>query len=92
MEDEHAFQHQRLLLEARDPSRNIARCYAIETSEDLFGAVIVDYAWGRIGTKGQSRRISFPTDVEAARFVRSLRQRRQGARKRIGVAYVEIPA
>lgn len=46
MEHGNAFQHLRLHLEARDPARNVARRYWIETSEDLFGAIIVDYAWG----------------------------------------------
>ena len=92
MEHGNAFQHLRLHLEARDPARNVARRYWIETSEDLFGAIIVDYAWGRIGTRGQMRRVSFSTDREAERFIKSLRQRRLGARKRIGVAYIEVPA
>jgi predicted DNA-binding WGR domain protein len=40
-------------LEAIDRPRNIARRYAIALSQDLFGSSIVEYSWGRIGTRGQ---------------------------------------
>lgn len=78
-------------LEAVDSARNIARRYTIATSEDLFGATIVEFAWGRIGTRGQSRMVSFSKQEEAEHFVRQLLRRRAGARRRIGVAYKEVP-
>ena len=79
-----------LHLQAIDPARNIARRYAIETSADLFGHIIVDLHWGRIGTKGQGRTLSFVEAQDAARFVRQTLNRRAGARKRIGVGYRPI--
>jgi predicted DNA-binding WGR domain protein len=46
-------------LEAICAERNIARRYTVALSRDLFGASIVEFAWGRIGTKGQGRAVSF---------------------------------
>lgn len=77
-------------LEAVDRPRNIARRYVIDASRDLFGAVIVDFGWGRIGTRGQSRVVSFSCDDDAERFVRTLLRRRSSARRRLGVDYCEV--
>jgi predicted DNA-binding WGR domain protein len=74
-------------LEAIDRPRNIARRYAIALSQDLFGSSIVEYSWGRIGTRGQARMVSFAGRGEADRFVAQLLRRRAGAPRRIGVAY-----
>lgn len=77
-------------LEARDASRNVARRYAIAVSSDLFGVGIVQYSWGRIGTRGQRRKVSFPTRPEAELFVEGLLRRRASSPARIGVAYREV--
>lgn len=79
-----------LIMEARDPRRNIARRYEITHSLDLFGVSIVEYAWGRIGTKGQSRRAVFQNTADAHKFVTQLLRRRATAKKRIGLAYVQV--
>lgn len=82
-----ALPERRLFLEARDPSRNVARRYFLRVSPDLFGAVIVELAWGRIGTAGQERRLSFQ-DLRGARlFVRKVLRRRKSAPGRIGTSY-----
>ena len=78
-------------LEAVDRPRNIARRYSVALSRDLFGSSIVEFSWGRIGTRGQSRRVSFAQLRDADRFVAQLLRRRAGAPKRIGVAYREVP-
>jgi predicted DNA-binding WGR domain protein len=78
----------RIHLIARDDQQNIRRDYWIEQSPDLFGFTIVDWHWGRIGTAGQSRRAAFASKSAAATHVRQLLLRRDGAPKRIGVAYV----
>lgn len=77
-------------LQAFAPERNVARRYSIALSSDLFGHWIVELRWGRIGTKGQGRRISFADEGAASRFVRSVLSRRASATRRIGVGYVEI--
>ena len=85
-------QYERFIwLEAVDRPRNIARRYAIALSKDLFGSGIVEFSWGRIGTRGQSRTVSFTQRSDADRFVAQLLRRRAGAPKRIGVAYQEVP-
>jgi predicted DNA-binding WGR domain protein len=56
-------------LQAVDYARNIARDYQIETTPDLFGHIIVALYWGRIGTRGQSRVMSFVAEGPARRFV-----------------------
>ena len=79
-------------LVACDEARNIRRGYRIERSVDLFGFHIVDWSWGRIGTAGQSRRVSFSCGNQAQQFVRSLLLRRDTAPKRIGMAYSPLPS
>jgi predicted DNA-binding WGR domain protein len=79
--------HQSMILEARDPERNIARRYEIHQSQDLFDESIVEISWGRIGTRGQNRRYSFPEPAKAHQFVVGLLRRRGRAHKRIGVSY-----
>jgi hypothetical protein len=66
----------RIDLVAIAPERNIRRRYAIVASRDLFGHVVVDLSWGRIGT-----------DEQARRFVVRVLRRRENAKRRIGVAY-----
>jgi predicted DNA-binding WGR domain protein len=75
-------------LQAVDPARNIARSYEIKASLDLFGHWIVELNWGRIGTRGQGRRVSFEDALEATCFVHGTLIRRANAKHRIGVPYV----
>ena len=77
-------------LEAVCAKRNMARRYTVALSRDLFGVSIVEFAWGRIGTRGQGRAVSFASEDEASRFVRQLLRRRASAPMRIGVAYREV--
>lgn len=49
------------LLHRIDPDLNMARFYRVEVSPDLFGAVIVERRWGRIGSRGQCRSSSYPS-------------------------------
>ncbi|AKH44313.1 putative DNA-binding WGR domain protein [Altererythrobacter atlanticus] len=77
-------------LRAVDPARNVARRYEIVATAGLFGEIIVQVDWGRIGTRGQSRRLSFPSEGEAGDYVRTLLRRRNTAHRRIGVAYREV--
>jgi predicted DNA-binding WGR domain protein len=72
-------------------ARNIRRAYRIDVQPDLFGHVIVTLAWGRIGTRGQSRVCSFPSPALAQRFVMGVLRRRASAKQRIGVAYRIAP-
>jgi predicted DNA-binding WGR domain protein len=77
-------------LQAIDAGRNIARDYRIEISPDLFGHIVIELHWGRIGTKGQRRALSFADEAPALRFIRATLARRQSARKRIGTPYRSV--
>lgn len=81
-------------LQAVDPAHNVARAYRIETTRDLFGHIIVELGWGRIGRRGSGLTISFSDEEAARRFVQRTLTRRASAPRRIGVAYalLETPA
>lgn len=59
-----------LLMTRRDPSRNMARFYALSIGESLFGDICLIRDWGRIGTRG--RRI-----IELHRSIAAAEQRLQ---------------
>jgi predicted DNA-binding WGR domain protein len=67
------------LLHRIDTDLNMARFYRVELLPDLFGAIIVERRWGRIGGRGQSRTASYPSipvaDAAAKEQVR-LKERR----------------
>jgi hypothetical protein len=75
------------VLEARDPSRGIARAYRLEAGTDLFGAWLVEVTFGRIGTRGRTVRYAVRDEAEARKLVARTLRRRAGAPKRIGVGY-----
>ena len=57
---------------------------------DLFGVAIVEFSWGRIGTRGQRRKLSFADPGRAKKFVEQLLRRRASSQNRIGVCYREV--
>ena len=77
-------------LVALDPARNIRRRYSIIVSLDLFGMIVVETCWGRIGARGQAQRHAFPDRAAAERHIAATLRRRGTAEKRIGVAYLPL--
>jgi predicted DNA-binding WGR domain protein len=77
-------------LAAIDSARNIRCRYAIVTSVDLFGAIIVETHWGRIGARGQAKVLSFEDRATADRYIASTLRRRSTSSTRIGVTYERI--
>ncbi|MBM3929589.1 MAG: WGR domain-containing protein [Sphingomonadales bacterium] len=75
-------------LVAVDPCRNIHRRWSLLVARDLFGHVLVETAWGRIGRRGQHLVKSFADEGAALRHVRMLLTRRRSAERRLGVGYV----
>ena len=73
------------LLHRIDPDLNMARFYRVEVSPDLFGAVIVERRWGRIGGRGQYRAASYPS-IPLAEAAASALLRAKGRR-----GYRDIP-
>lgn len=76
-----------LELTARDPARGIARRWSVVACRDLFGTLLVETRWGRIGRAGQHRTHAFASEEAARAHVRALLRRRAGAPRRIGVGY-----
>ncbi|GGC44218.1 hypothetical protein GCM10011371_34550 [Novosphingobium marinum] len=77
--------------QAVDSERNIARDYRLSFSRDLFGWYVVEQAWGRIGTEGQGKTLAFADATDALRHIAAVNARRMSARRRLGVAYREVP-
>lgn len=67
------------LLHRIDPDLNMARFYRAEVLPDLFGEVIVERRWGRIGGRGQSRTASYRStssaEAAASRLIRAKERR-----------------
>lgn len=81
-----------LALEARAPERGLARSWRIVVDRDLFGRTCLVWNWGRIGTRGQGKSLSF-ADPQAARGpLRALLRRRLRAPRRIAVSYRPVEA
>lgn len=74
-------------LVAIDPARNVRRRWSVSVARDLFGHILVETRWGRIGARGRSLVRSFADEAQAARHVAALLARRAGAVRRIGVGY-----
>lgn len=74
-------------LVAIDPARNVRRCWRVAAYRDLFGQVMIETHWGRIGTQGRDLVRSFADEAAALAYVRGLLARRGRAPQRIGVAY-----
>ncbi|WP_029606288.1 WGR domain-containing protein [Kozakia baliensis] len=77
-------------LTAVDAARNIRRRYAIVISTDLFGAIIVETHWGRVGARGQAKALSFEDRAMADGYIASTLHRRSTSSTRIGVAYERL--
>lgn len=76
-----------LELVARNPARGVRRRWRVQAMRDLFGRVVIETAWGRIGAPGRTLARSFADEEAALRYVRALLRRRAGARRRIGADY-----
>jgi predicted DNA-binding WGR domain protein len=76
-----------LVLEARDPARNVWRRYELVVERDLFGVWLVEVTFGRIGSPGRTRVHSYVDEGAARRFALACVHRRQSAPRRIGTPY-----
>ncbi|WP_334194883.1 WGR domain-containing protein [Pararhodobacter sp.] len=67
-------------LERRDAPENIDRFYRIDLGRDLFGQWCVTRGWGRNGTYGRQKIVSFPSARDAVQAFRALEaaKRRRG--------------
>jgi predicted DNA-binding WGR domain protein len=69
-----------VLLVRRDPVRGVARFYALRVVPDLLGGWTLLREWGRVGSPGQMRTMSYPGETAAAAAMARLerRKRRRG--------------
>lgn len=78
-------------LVAIDSVRNLRRRWRVVAARDLFGRIVVETGWGRIGTHGRTLVRSFAEGAALA-YVRAALRQRASAPRRIGVAYVPTVA
>ena len=78
-------------LVAIDAGRNVRRRWRVAAYRDLFGQVMIETRWGRIGTQGRELVRSFADEAAACAYVRGLLARRGRAVRRIGVGYQPAP-
>jgi predicted DNA-binding WGR domain protein len=78
-----------LYVERTDPARNMARYYAMEIEQTIFGEACLTRRWGRIGKRGQEKQHIFEREEEAVRlFLNLLRQKRaRGYRPKTTLRY-----
>lgn len=88
--DPNSFTNCTISLRAVDRARNIARAYRIEAARDLFGHIIVEQSWGRIGARQRRIARSFASSEEALRHIAGLMSRRATAQRRIGTPYMSV--
>lgn len=77
-------------LVALNPARNIRRRYSIVASFDLFGMIVIETRWGRIGAAGQAQRHAFADRAAAECHIAAALRRRGTAKRRIGVSYQPV--
>ena len=83
----HALPFAPVELIALDPARNVRRRWRMVAYRDLFGTLVVETGWGRIGARGRMLSRCFADEAAALRYVRALLARRGTARRRIGTGY-----
>lgn len=73
-----------LYIERKDATRNMARYYALEICETLFGDPCLVRRWGRIGKSGQSMTHHFAREDDAVKLFLDLihRKKARGYRPR----------
>lgn len=66
-----------LYVERTDPTKNMARYYAMSIEAILFGDVCLTRKWGRIGARGQAMQHHFNKEEDAVQlFLKLLRSKR----------------
>jgi len=66
-----------IILRRVDPSRNMARFYALSIERSLFGEAILVRRWGRIGTHGRRREMWFGRAERALSALEELRRAKE---------------
>ena len=75
---------------AVDPTCIIAREYSVRATIDLFGRIIVEQRWVRIGFKGCGNTTSFENGEVAEGYIERVEVRRATSPRRLKVSYIEV--
>ncbi|TBH27845.1 WGR domain-containing protein [Rhizobium leguminosarum] len=67
----------RLYIERIDPSKNMARYYALSIEPNLFGGTSLVRSWGRIGSRGQQKIHVFDSEAKAVDLLLTLLRRKR---------------
>ncbi|TBG83145.1 WGR domain-containing protein [Rhizobium leguminosarum] len=72
-----------LYIERIDPSKNMARFYALSIEPNLFGGTSLVRSWGRIGSHGQQKIHVFDSEAKAVDLLLSLLRRKRSRGYRV---------
>ncbi|NNU35556.1 WGR domain-containing protein [Rhizobium sophorae] len=67
----------RLYIERIDPSKNMARFYALSIEPNLFGGTSLVRSWGRIGSRGQQKIHVFDSEANAVDLLLTLLRKKR---------------
>ncbi|MBY4615420.1 MULTISPECIES: WGR domain-containing protein [Rhizobium] len=73
----------RLYIERIDPSKNMARFYALSIEPNLFGGTSLVRSWGRIGSRGQQKINIFDSEAKAVDLLLTLLRRKRSRGYRV---------
>ncbi|TBA31384.1 WGR domain-containing protein (plasmid) [Rhizobium ruizarguesonis] len=73
----------RLYIERIDPSKNMARFYALSIEPNLFAETSLVRSWGRIGSRGQQKIHVFDSEAKAVDLLLSLLRRKRSRGYRV---------
>ena len=73
----------RLHIERIDPSKNMARFYALSIEPNLFGGTSLVRSWGRIGSRGQQKIHVFDSEAKAVDLLLTLLRRKRSRGYRV---------
>ncbi|MDF0664430.1 MULTISPECIES: WGR domain-containing protein [unclassified Rhizobium] len=73
----------RLYIERIDPSKNMARFYALSIEPNLFGETSLVRSWGRIGSRGQQKINIFDSEAKAVDLLLTLLRRKRSRGYRV---------
>ncbi|MBY4593547.1 WGR domain-containing protein [Rhizobium redzepovicii] len=73
----------RLYIERIDPSKNMARFYALSIEPNPFGGTSLVRSWGRIGSRGQQKINIFDSEAKAVDLLLTLLRRKRSRGYRV---------
>ncbi|MBX4864167.1 WGR domain-containing protein [Rhizobium sophorae] len=73
----------RLYIERIDPSKNMARFYALSIEPNLFGGTSLVRSWGRIGSRGQQKIHVFDSEAKAVDLLLTLLRKKRSRGYRV---------